>query len=187
MIFRPLAKGYEFITPSFVRKGVSNFFENLFYPNTIINQFLQGNAKLGLQDTGRFLLNTTIGLAGFIDVASETGLSKHNEDFGQTFGVWGIGNGPYIVVPIWGPATIRDGIGNVAGLYTNPLSYIEDDEFRYTMFGASLINARYKLFKAEALVSGDRYTFIRDAYLQKREFMVKNGKIEESDPFLDEE
>jgi phospholipid-binding lipoprotein MlaA len=187
--FRPLAKGYTYIMPDFAEKGVSNFFDNLFYPTTIVNQFLQGNFKLGGQDTGRFLINTTLGIGGLFDVASagSDNLEKHKEDFGQTFGTWGFGNGPYLIIPIFGPSTLRDGVGTLAGIYTNPLTYVEDDEWRYGLWGLSILDARVDFFKKEELISGDQYLFVRDAYIHHRQFLVKNGQAEENDPFLDGE
>lgn len=188
VIFRPLAKGYEFITPKFVRQGVTNFFSNLFYPTTIVNQALQGNFKLAGQDFGRFVINTTIGIGGLFDpaTAGSDSLQKHDEDFGQTFGKWGMSSGPYLVLPIFGPSNVRDGLGRLAGLFTNPITYVEDDETQLALFAGALIDSRYRLFKAEELISGDKYLFIRDAYTQRREHMIRNGAAEEHDPFLDD-
>jgi phospholipid-binding lipoprotein MlaA len=189
VFFRPLAKGYTYITPDFIEKGISNFFANLFYPTTIINQTLQGNLTLAGQDTARFILNTTLGIGGLFDVASagSDDLKAHKEDFGQTLGAWGLGNGPYFVIPIWGPSTLRDGAGTIAGSYTNPILYINDDEWRHGLLGLSILNSRVDFFKKEELISGDEYLFVRDAYIQHRKFLINNGQAEENDPFLDGE
>lgn len=186
-VFKPLAQGYRFIAPDFVEEGVSNFFDNLFYPTTIINQFLQGKFETGVQDFTRFALNTTLGIGGLFDVASQGGLKEHKEDFGQTFGVWGMGTGPYLVLPFWGPSNVRDGVGSVAGLYTNPIHYVEDDTAKYSLLAMSIIDTRAEMLKAEELITGDKYLFMRDAYLQRRQFMVNDKKVEEHDPFLDEQ
>lgn len=188
-VFRPLAKGYTYITPDFIEKGISNFFANLKYPTVIINQLLQGNMELAVQDTGRFVINTTLGIGGLFDVASagSDNLQAHNEDFGQTLGAWGFGTGPYFVVPIWGPSTLRDGVGTLVGTTTNPILHVEDDELKYGLLGLSILNARVDFFKTEELISGDQYLFVRDAYLQHRKFLVNNKQAEEHDPFLDDE
>ena len=158
-----------------------NFFSNLAYPITIINQFLQGKPKLGLQDTGRFLINTTVGLGGFLDPATTMGLEEHDEDFGQTFGKWGVPAGPYLVVPIWGGVTVRSGAGD--SRYrprTRPRTLPRSPKTSVSACcGRSAV--RDELTDAEQLVSGDRYRFIRDAYLQQREYLIADGEID--DPF----
>jgi phospholipid-binding lipoprotein MlaA len=187
VVLRPVARGYTAVTPDFVQEGVDNVITNLFYPTTIINQFLQGKVKQGVQDTTRFVFNSTLGIGGLFDVASAGGMPKHQEDFGQTLGVWGIDSGPYLVLPILGPSTVRDGVGRVADMYTNPVIYIEDKTTRYTIAGMTVINTRAKLLKSDGLITGDKYLFVRDAYLERRKFLVNDMKIEESDPFLDDE
>jgi phospholipid-binding lipoprotein MlaA len=184
LVLKPVAQGYEYILPRFVRTGINNFFDNLLYPTVFVNQFLQGKFRLAVQDFGRFAINSTMGIGGLFDVASEVGLMEHDEDFGQTFGVWGMTPGPYLVVPLWGPSTLRDGIGEVAGLYTNPMFYLEDETTRYVAFGLSLIDTRAELLGAEKLLSGDEYLFMRDAYLQRRDFLINDGE-QTNDPFLD--
>jgi phospholipid-binding lipoprotein MlaA len=136
-------------------------------------------------DATRFLFNSTFGLAGLFDVATELGLPAHNEDFGQTFAVWGFDDSPYLVLPLLGPMTIRDGVGNVAGYFTYPISYIEDDTLRWSLFGTGVIVERERLLEKEKLIVGDRYLFIRDAYLQRRQFLINDGQ-DEDDPFLNE-
>tara|TARA_R110000822_G_scaffold12845_19_gene46229 strand:+ start:3363 stop:4118 length:756 start_codon:yes stop_codon:yes gene_type:complete len=184
-ILKPVAKGYVKVLPAPVRTGVSNVFSNLRTPTTIINQFLQGKPVEGLRDITRFLVNSTVGILGIFDVASRSGLEKDVEDFGQTLAVWGVPAGPYLVVPFFGPSGFRDGAGDIAGLYTYPPTYA-DDEWVYALFAIDFIQQRAQLLDAEKLISGDRYLFIRDAYLQRREALVRDGEADESDPFLDD-
>jgi len=184
MILKPVAKGYVNVTSEPVRRSVSNFYDNFAYPITIINQFLQGKVKLGFSDIGRFLVNTTAGLLGLFDVATGLGMEYHDEDFGQTLGVWGVGSGAYLVIPLWGPVTTRSGVGDIASFYTHPMQLIDDEKIRYALFIGWAIQARASLLETEDLITGDRYLFIRDAFLQRREFLVNDGEIEE-DPFFD--
>jgi phospholipid-binding lipoprotein MlaA len=184
MILKPLAKGYMNVTSAPVRSSVTNFYDNFAYPITIINQFLQGKVRNGFSDLGRFLANSTAGIFGLFDVATDLGLEYHDEDFGQTLGVWGVGSGAYLVIPLWGPVTTRSGVGDIASFYTHPAQYVEDDSIRYGLFTGWAIQTRASLLEAEDLVIGDRYLFIRDVYLQRREFLVNDGEIEE-DPFFD--
>ena len=184
MVLKPLAKGYIYVTSEPVRHSVSNFYDNFTYPITIINQFLQGKVRLGFSDLGRFLANTTVGVLGLFDVGTKMGLDHHDEDFGQTFGVWGLDSGAYFVIPLWGPATTRSGVGDIASYFTNPAQLIEDDYIRYGLFAGWAIQTRASLLETEELIIGDRYLFIRDAFLQLREFFVNDGEIE-NDPFLD--
>jgi phospholipid-binding lipoprotein MlaA len=184
MVLKPLAKGYINVTSEPVRHSVSNFYDNFTYPITIINQFLQGKVRLGFSDLGRFLVNTTAGVLGLFDVGTKMGLDHHDEDFGQTFGVWGVDSGAYFVIPLWGPATTRSGVGDIASYFTNPAQLIEDDYIRYGLFAGWAIQTRASLLETEELIIGDRYLFIRDAFLQRREFLVNDGEIE-NDPFLD--
>ena len=185
-LLKPVAKGYVVVVPNPIRRGVGNFFDNLLYPTVVINQFLQGKAAEGGRDTMRFLTNTTVGLGGLFDVASHWGLEKHEEDFGQTFAVWGFGRGPYLVLPIVGPSTPQSAIGDFAGIYTYPATYLDDDTLRWSLFGLRAIDARAGLLDSEGMLTGDRYLFIRDAYLQKRSSLIRDGEPLEEDPFLDE-
>ena len=184
MVLKPLAKGYMNVTSAPVRSSVTNFYDNFAYPITIINQFLQGKVRYGFSDLGRFLTNSTLGILGLFDVATGFGLEYHDEDFGQTLGVWGVESGAYLVIPLWGPVTTRSGVGDIASFYTHPVQYIDEDAIRYGLFAGWAIQTRASLLEAEDLVIGDRYVFIRDVYLQRREFLVNDGEIEE-DPFLD--
>jgi len=178
---KPVAKGYKFITPDFIETGVSNFFDNLGEITNIVNNGLQGKFADAGNDTLRFTLNSTIGVLGLFDVASEFGLEEHDEDFGQTLGVWGVSSGPYVVLPLLGPTTVRDGAGLVADYYTDPVSYVDDNGDRNALILTRLVDTRARLLASESLISGDRYSFIRDAYLQRRDFAISDGEIDDYD------
>jgi len=183
-IVKPVARGYDRL-PAPVKRGIGNVFQNLGTPGTAINQFLQGKPAEGLSDTTRFLVNSTFGLLGWFDVASKGGLPKHEEDFGQTFQVWGIGSGPFVMLPGLGPSTTTDTVGRVFDFFTNPVNLINPERDQYIVRGIGMIDTRAGLLSAEKVISGDRYLFMRDAYLQRRQFLINDGVIEE-DPFLDE-
>lgn len=183
-VLRPVAKGYVAITPRFVRTGITNFFGNLRSPVVILNDALQGKVKQAGSDTVRFVVNTTVGLAGFIDVAVHLKLPLHDEDFGQTLGKWGMHTGRYLMLPFWGPSTIRDGVGLVVDTFTNPRHYLIENEVDWELLGLDVVNSRASLLDMDDIVQGDRYLFIRDLYLQRRDFATKDGQID--DPFLDD-
>ncbi|MET0379397.1 MAG: VacJ family lipoprotein [Spongiibacteraceae bacterium] len=177
---KPVAKGYQWITPQFLEDGIHRIFSNLGEVSNILNSLLQAKFKNTVVDTGRLLINSTIGLLGFFDVATKMGLELHEEDFGQTLGYWGLNSGPYIVLPLLGPRTIRDGAGGIADSFTNPVSYIEHVPTRNQITAVSVVDVRAQLLQSEELITGDRYIFIRDAYLQRREFLVNDGVVEDS-------
>lgn len=183
-VLKPVAQGYTVVVPSFARTGVSNVFDNLRDPWISVNQLLQGKAPLFANDLSRFFVNTTAGVLGLFDVASKWGLEKHDEDFGQTLGVWGFEPGPYLMVPFWGPSSFRDGIGDIVGAYTFPPFYLENTTARDLTVALWIIKSRADYLEAESLIRGDRYLFIRDAFLQNREFLVRDGAID--DPFLED-
>lgn len=179
-LLKPLAKGYVFITPKFVQKGVDNAMGNVMEVPTVLNDLLQGKGKQAANDTGRFIINSTIGLAGFFDVAQHMGLKPSGgEDFGQTLAVWGVKQGPYVVLPFIGPSTLRDGLAMPVDWYSDPRSYIDHIPTANTIRAVSLLNARAGFLELEKHITGDRYTFIRDAYLQRRDFLVNDGEIED--------
>ncbi|MBS1270751.1 MAG: putative phospholipid-binding lipoprotein MlaA [Gammaproteobacteria bacterium] len=183
-VVKPLAKGYKKVVPAGIRKRVGNFFFNLGEPTTIINDVLQGKLPQAGHDFSRFAINTTIGVLGFFDVGTQIGLERHKEDFGQTFSVWGIARGPYLVLPLWGPSTLTDGIGLIpAVLYTDPRTAIQDAETTYILIGTSAVDARARLLGASKLaeLQLDRYIFLRETYLQRRLQLVHDG-----DPPLDD-
>lgn len=184
-ILRPVAKGYDRFVPSPVKRGVHNVLENLGTPGTALNQFLQGKPGQGLSDTTRFLVNSTFGVLGLFDVATKGGLAKHNEDFGQTFAVWGIGSGPFVMLPARGPSTTTDTVGMVFDFFTNPVSMINPESDRIIVQGINAIDARVQLLTIDQLISGDPYLFIRDAFLQRRQYLIRDGMVDD-DPFLDD-
>jgi phospholipid-binding lipoprotein MlaA len=183
-LIRPVAVGYDRVAPGPVRSGVTNFFSNLGEPLVVVNQFLQGKPRDGFSDTGRFLVNSTLGVGGFFDVAAPMGLRKHEEDFGQTFGVWGAPEGDFLVVPLWGAVTVRSGIGDLLDGLLYPPRYLENVALRNSLMGLNLVNTRAELLDAEQLVQGDRYVFFRDTYLQRRDYLTNDGAVE--DPFLED-
>ncbi len=180
-VLKPVAKGYHKITPDPVERGVGNVFSNLGELRSIVNDILQWKWGEASKDTGRFLINSTVGIAGIFDVAGQVGLvSDDGEDFGQTLGHWGVGSGPFLVLPFLGPSTLRDAGGLPADWYADPIHYVEHDKTRWSIRGVQLIQKRADLLDVEELVSGDRYSFIRDAYLQRRAYLI-NGKPVEDD------
>ncbi|MDX2465173.1 MAG: VacJ family lipoprotein [Porticoccus sp.] len=177
---KPVAKGYRAVTPDPVEDGISRMFSNLGEIVNVLNDVLQGKFGQAGNDTGRFLVNTTIGLVGFFDVADDLGLPKNEgEDFGQTLGVWGVGEGPFLMLPLFGPSTLRDGPARIVDQLVNPISEVDHVPTRNTIYGVDIISTRADLLKAEELVSGDKYSFIRDVYLQRREFLLNDGKVED--------
>ncbi|MBB88276.1 MAG: hypothetical protein CMP06_13425 [Xanthomonadales bacterium] len=176
-VLKPVAKGYVAVTPGFVRTGVTNFFGNLTYPLTIVNQFLQGKPADGFSDMGRFLVNSTLGIGGLFDPATPLGLSRHDEDFGQTFGKWGVGNGWYLMLPFLGPSTNRDLTGRIVAIPFNPTYYVSDGDVVLGLSALDIVNTRAMLLNADRLVRNqyDPYVFIRDAYLQRRRSQVYDG------------
>lgn len=179
-LVQPFIKGYTMVIPSPVRTAISNVFNNIEDLFSAINDGLQGKPEKMGNDLGRVLINSGLGLGGLIDIASELGIERGNEDFGQTFGLWGFPQGPYLFVPLWGPSTIRDGTGVIVRLYLGPVGYIPDVPTRNILYGIGAIDARYQAQDAIQFVDDaalDRYTFIRSAYLQRRQYLVYDGKV----------
>ena len=177
-VLRPVAVAYRDHTPKLVQTGVGNFFENLGYPTTILHQFLQGKPKQGTQDIGRFLLNTTLGWGGVIDVASGgTNLPKHNEDSGQTLGRWGVPPGPFMMLPFLGPATVRDAPARVADDFSQPFRWYDSGAERWFSLGLSLVDTRAELLPLDKVLADtyDPYAFVRNAFLQRRQYAVYDG------------
>lgn len=175
---KPLAKVYMFVMPDPLEAGVSNIFDNVQEVPNVINGVLQGDIKGAAHDTGRLLVNTTLGLGGLLDVAKHMNLpADDDEDFGQTLAVWGAGQGPYLVLPLLGPTTVRDGFGRPVDFYTNPTNYIDHNRTEYTVWGLSLLDTRAELLELEKNLTGDRYVFVRDVYLQRRDFLINNGEV----------
>ncbi|SBS33490.1 putative phospholipid-binding lipoprotein MlaA precursor [Marinomonas spartinae] len=175
--FKPVARGYVDYTPVVVQRGVSNFFSNLGEVSNITNNALQGKKNGFVASTWRFVINSTIGIFGLFDVASALGLRQYDEDFGQTLGYWGVPSGPYLVLPFFGPSTVRD----ASGMVVDYSDYRPQDEVglnrdqRWGLLGLQAINKRASLLGAENLIVGDPYTFVRDVYFQSRDHQVYDG------------
>ncbi len=176
-LLRPVAVGYTKVIPQPVRTGIENFFYNINDVNVMTNNLLQLKVRDAVSDSGRLLLNTTVGLAGFIDVASTVGLQRHQEDFGQTLGRWGVGPGPYVVLPFFGASTMRDSFGLSADWFINPIRQINDEPARNGLFILGQIDLRASLLEFEGMISGDEYLFVREGYLQQREYLILDGEI----------
>lgn len=178
-LLKPIAEAYSHLVPPLVAESVNHFFSNLGELVVISNDLLQGKFKQGLQDSARFVYNTTFGLGGLFDVASTWDLHKHNEDFGQTLGYWGIGTGPYLVLPFLGPRTIRDALGWAMDYPLDPVYQIEETPARNGAVALRVIDTRAHLLGAGRVLEEaalDRYLFMRDAYLQHRENLVYDGR-----------
>ncbi len=176
---KPLAQGYQFVTPQFLEDGIHNFFNNIGDVGNLANNLLQAKPRAAGVDTARLMFNTTFGLLGFFDVGTRMGLPRSDEDFGQTLGYWGVASGPYVMLPLLGPSTVRDTFSKIPDSYATPYRYIDDVPVRNTALGLNLIDTRASLLSAEKLINGDKYTFLRNAYLQNREFKVKDGQVED--------
>ncbi len=188
VILKPIATGYKAITPSPIRKGVNNFFNNLGSVTTVINDLLQFKFAHAFTDAGRFVINSTFGIAGLIDVASMDKIQQHKEDFGQTLGYWGAGDGAYLVLPILGPSSLRDTTGLVFDtLVTDPITYVRNNDNNGSRIATSnwlraaqVLDKRTELLEGKDLVdeaSLDSYAFTRDAYLQRRANLVSDGAV----------
>ncbi len=182
-VMRPIAKGYDVIMPDAPQRGVRNFFRNLAYPVTFINLILQGKFEDSLTATGRFLMNSTVGLLGFFDVATKVEIPEYNEDFGQTLAVWGWKDSRYLVMPIFGPYTARDFIGRGFYGYFHPVSYAVREYNTYIPLVVDLITLRAELlpFQAELDAASDPYVLVRDVWLQNREYKIYDGDPPELD------
>ena len=178
---KPVAEGYRKITPNFLDRGITNFFSNLAEPLTTLNALLQFKGNKALISAGRFMFNSTLGLAGFIDVATDFDFTAQKEDFGQTLGYWGVGTGPYLVLPFLGPSDLRDAFGTGADLVSPTPWYLIHAPDDYYLRGLQAVDKRADLIPAEGMISGDRYSFLRNAYLQRRNYLVHDGQV--SDPF----
>jgi phospholipid-binding lipoprotein MlaA len=178
-VFKPVAGAYKAVTPTPVRTGVNNFFSNLNTFVTTVNQVLQFKFAKAAESAGRFVINSTVGVLGFIDVASKDGIKMHDEDFGQTLAHWGMGSGPYLVLPFVGPSTVRDTGGLIVDLFAfNPIGYVDNPRTRNGLLVAKFIDKRAELLPGSDLLDEaalDPYAFMRDAYFQRREHQIKDG------------
>jgi phospholipid-binding lipoprotein MlaA len=179
-VLKPIVAGYRFILPEIIRDGIYNFFANYSDIYTALQNLLQGNPGLAFNDLMRVVVNTTMGLGGLIDLATPGGLEKHKEDWGQTFGVWGVPAGPYVVLPFFGPSNIRDTFGTVADLESDYLfTYVKDIGVRNSITGLRIINGRNTYYEAGDLLDVaaiDKYSFMRDAYIQRRQYQIDEGR-----------
>jgi phospholipid-binding lipoprotein MlaA len=185
-VAKPVTKAYVRVVPRPIRTGVSNFFENLNTPTVMVNDALQGKLLAAANDLGRFVLNSTLGLAGILDPATPAGLARNDEDFGQTLGHWGVHPGPFVELPILGPSDLRDAPSKVVDSYTNPRQYVKNTYVKYGLYLPYLVDKRAALLSLDDTLSRvyDPYAFVRDAYLQRRAYLVSDGRITE-EPLLD--
>ncbi len=184
---RPVAVVYRNTLPEPLRTSVSNFFSNLDYPLVAMNQFLQGKPMLGVRDMTRFGINSTLGIGGLFDVATGMGFVEHSEDFGQTLSVWGIPEGPFAVAPLIGPGATVDFVNTLTVVFVDAGNLISEPSLRYTIRGLEGVSGRAGVLGFERFQFGDPYIFQRDAYLQRRDFQVRDGEAGQSDGFLSEE
>ena len=183
-ILKPTAELYSKFPPK-VKQGVTNFFNNLEEIDTSVNQLLQGKPKKSLNDLTRFVINSTIGIAGLFDVASKMGLERHEEDFGQTLAVWGVPEGPYIMIPLLGPSTLRDTASRPVSSFLSVTFHMTDTDVNIALKSVDALETRERLLDVESLMSGDKYSFVRDAYMQSMEYEIKDG-IDVEDEFVDD-
>lgn len=182
-VLRPVAKGYVRVTPRVFRLGATHFFDNLGYPVVVVNDFLQGKGRQGSADAARLLLNSTIGLLGILDPATDIGLAQHDEDFGQTLAVWGMPAGPFLMVPLVGPRTTTHALGSLGDNLVSPLHIYSDASVRSKLVVFQTIHRRSTFLQVDDEIrqSFDPYVFIRDAYLQNRNYLIHDGKVPEEE------
>ena len=186
---RPVARAYNAVVPEPVRQGVTNFGQNLMTPSSAINNFLQGKSRDGFGEFFRFLINSTAGIGGLFDIASRNGLEPRTEDFGQTAAVWGVPDGPYVMLPFRGPRTLRDAVLMPLDLLADPLYYYDNSSVRDPLYILRIINLRARLLPLEEMLgdSGDPYVTLRESYLQNRRFEIYDGDPPaEDDDLFDE-
>ena len=188
---RPVAKGYRKVIPSPLRRSITNFFSNLTTPRSSLNNFLQGKPRQGFSELGRFLFNSTLGIGGLFDVAGAAGMQRYDEDFGQTLSVWGVPDGPYIVLPFWGPNMASDAFALPVNYYSDLWTYYDNTSVRDKLWGVRLIDLRYRLLSADAILdeSQDPYVTVREAFRQNRNFRIYDGNppTDEEEEFYDGE
>jgi phospholipid-binding lipoprotein MlaA len=179
-VLKPVSRTYDKITPSPLKKAFRNFFGNLGEIPVVFNDLLQFKFQQAAYDSWRFIFNTTLGLGGFMDIASDIGLEKHDEDFGQTLGKWGVPSGPYFVIPILGPSTVRDATSRLVDAPLKPIGYVTPNSAKYSIYAADGVVTRASLLGASSVLDQaalDPYVFVRDAYLQRRLKQIYDGKV----------
>ena len=178
-LLKPVARGYDWAMPGLAKQGVGNFFSNLIQPRVALNDLLQGKFTQSALDTGRFLVNSTVGILGFVDVAKSLGLEPREEDWGQTFAVWGLGDGPYFVWPIIGPRYARDTLGFGFDWASNPVTYVNSTAASAGLWSLDITDTRARFLPAEKVIDqaagDDKYVFIREAYRQRRRNLIYDG------------
>ncbi|MFM0338546.1 MlaA family lipoprotein [Paraburkholderia fungorum] len=187
---KPVAKGYVWVTPQPVRDSVTNFFSNIGDVYIAANNLLQLKITDGVEDIMRIVINTVFGVGGLFDVATLAKLPKHDNDLGLTLGHYGVPAGPYLVLPLFGPSTVRDAVGSIGNYYINPLSYIHPDGLSWALYGLNVVNTRANLLGASDVLEGaalDKYSFVRNAYLQRRQYLLSDGKQSQALPNYGEE
>jgi len=189
-LLKPLAKGYDWVMPDVAQQGVGNFFSNLTQPRIAVNDLLQGKFARSGSDIGRFLVNSTVGILGFVDVAKSVGLELNEEDWGQTFAAWGMRDGPYFVWPIIGPRYARDTLGFGFDFLSNPITYVEPPAASWGLWGVDIVDIRARLLPSDAVIEqaagDDKYIFIREAYRQRRRNLIYDGNPPKPSFFDDE-
>ncbi len=189
-VLKPVATGYKNVVPGFAQTGVGNFFGNLSDAWSSVNNLLQGKPEQAGTDFGRVALNSTFGIFGLLDIASEAGMQKSDEDFGQTLGKWGVPSGPYLILPLLGPSTVRDTAALPADIGGDIWKYKEPANWRNIGAGIRVIDTRASLLDASSLLEDaalDRYEFLRDGYLQRRQSQVYDGDVPRQAPDADEQ
>jgi phospholipid-binding lipoprotein MlaA len=182
---KPAAKGYVWVTPKPVRDSVTNFFSNIGDVYNAANNFLQLKITDGVEDIMRIVINTVFGVGGLFDVATLAKLPKHDQDFGLTLGHYGVPPGPYLVLPLFGPSTVRDGVGLVGNYFINPLTYVDPPALSWGLYGLDVVNTRANLLGASDILEAaaiDKYSFLRNAYLQRRQYQISGGQASSNLP-----
>ncbi|MDA9805318.1 VacJ family lipoprotein [Gammaproteobacteria bacterium] len=181
---KPVAVTYS-KAPKPIKKGISNFFDNLEEIETSVNQILQGKPKLAINDFSRFIINSTIGLGGFLDVATKIGLTRHEEEFDQTLALWGVPSGPYIMLPVLGPSTLRDTLARPFSTFLSVTFHMTESDVNLALKGMDALETRERLLEIESLIYGDRYNFVRDSYVQYMNYEINDG-VDVEDEFIDD-
>ncbi len=179
-LLKPVARGYDAVTPKPVQGLIGNFFQNLEEIRNVVNALLQLEVKQASVSTGRFLVNSTVGMLGMVDVGTAVGLEYQYNDFGLTLGRWNVPSGPYVVVPFLGGRTLRAAAGIYPNFMMYPVTYVNDSQTSWALWGVGFVNLRASLLDKEGLIVGDKYTFLRDAYLQRRDFQL-TGEVPQDD------
>jgi phospholipid-binding lipoprotein MlaA len=175
---KPLARGYDFIMPPLAQRGVGNFFANLYDVTSALNAVLQFRLPNAARSGGRVLVNSTVGIVGIFDVASSWGIEPYRTDFGQTLALWGLPEGPYLMLPLFGPRTVRSGAGTLVDTFTLSVPpQLDNRALRNSIWGLELVHWRARFLDTDELITGDRYIFVRDAYLQQRSLLVNDGEV----------